>query len=287
MPKGKGNDVNMPGWLSAVVSILVVLSILFVPLLTGNWIQKVRSGEGRYAFQEELCFDISQKAEFDNSWVQPGSTTNGGMMYLYRLPLPKNNNNQVQILTIPKNDTVDGYSVSTTIPNAGDVPVIDPLKEYQVIYLFNFTKTKILNLDITRIDIFLEIAGVSFSEMKFSLTDLPGTTTVFSGEKVSLGNLTSIDVSLTDLLTINTLTTGKIKIQFSTQPGEFIPPGVFVVFDMQWYCIKEIKTPSLTQQAFANVILAFFIFYAGIVFAPEYTVKGTMGRFLGTTEGRR
>lgn len=275
------------GFRSSLVASTLALLMLMAVLLAGNSIQKAREGEGKYSFDDELCYDVSSEKDFDNTWQVGTATGTGGMFYAYwELLVPDVNNEKVTTQSTALNGTVGEYAVSKTTPNPGDTPTPSAGKKYTVAFLLNFTKKKIIDLDIVRIDIYLNIAGVSFSTMDLRLTDESSSSTVFSGKDISIGNLTSIKVEVNDLLTINTFNTNdKIQIAFDTAPGEFIPGNTFVVFDLQFYCIKEVKIPSLTALGLWMGAGGLFYIFLALVVSPEYTIEGVINRFVTLSSG--
>lgn len=275
------------GFRSSLVASTLALLMLMVILFASNSIQKAREGEGKYSFDDELCYDINSEKDFDNTWQIGAATGTGAMLYAYwELAVADVNNEKVTTQSTSINGTVGNYAVSKTTPNPGDTPTPSPGKKYTVGFLLNFTKKKIIDLDIVRIDIYLNIAGVSFSKMNFRLTDESASSTVFSGEDVSIGNLTSIKVEVNDLLQINTFNTNdKIQIGFDTELGEFIPGNTFVVFDMQFYSIKEVKIPSLTALGLWMGAGGLFYIFLGLVVSPEYTIEGIINSMVSLSKG--
>lgn len=273
------------GFRSSLFASTLALLMLLGILLVSNTMQKAREGEGKYSFDEDLCFDITNEKDFDNTWQEGSATGTGAMLYSYRLPASEKNNIKVQTQNVSLKGTVDGYGVSTTTPNIGDVPVIDPLSYYTLHYKMNWTKKKILDLDIVRIDIFLDIAGVTFSDIDFSVTDESFSKTIKLG-KVNIGNKTRLNVKVSDLLTINTLVDNeKILIRFQSENGEFIPANTYTIFDMQFYCISEMKVPTLTKLGFYLGLGGIGYIFLGIVVSSEYTIEGIINRVIKLSKG--
>lgn len=264
------------GWLSSIVAIILALLLLHAFPLMGNWVDKQRTGEGKYQFDEEMCFDISAETEFDNTLKLASSTKKGGMLYRYYDGVTgTTENNKVTMFSLPLNGTIGKYGVATTNPSPGDTPVANPSETNTLGFRFNFTKKKILELDIVRIDIYLNIQGVTFSNIEFTLRDEGNTVQVFQAKKISLGNITSITVKVQDLLKINTMPDDKeIEVGFETQLNELIPGNTFVIFDMQWYCVREIKAPTLTRLAGWMSLMNIGILILVFISFPQVQVLG-------------
>lgn len=266
------------GWLSSIIAIIMALLLLHAFPVMGNWIDNQRAGEGKYEFDEEMCFDITSKKDFKDGGI-------GALAYSYTITgdvIKTNSDNDIITMSVPLNGTVNGYGVGVCNPTPPDVP-IPPVTKFNAIFItLNFTKSKIIDLDITAIDIYLNIAGVSFSKMPTAtLTDEAVTNTI-NLLGVNVGNITHYKIDVFDLLEINTLSdTGKIKFAFNTVSlgtTGFIPAGSPVVFDMQFYCIKERKAPTITSLAgwlsLMNIGVLIMVFIA----LPEVQILGRFNR---------
>ncbi len=274
----KGNNPRGVG--SSIISIVVFLMILFVPFLGVNLAQRVRSGDGKFDFEEDLVFDITKKTDFDNSWTKINGL--GSQNYAYNVlpgPVKEQNNNIVDVISVPLNGTIDGYGVTSAIPKIGSVPIVDPTDNYLVQFLLNLTKADILKLDITRIDIYIDIQGVAFNTLKMTLLDKSDSHDALGGTTVSVGNLTKIKVEVFDILEINNFVAGEnIIFSFATPLGEIIPSGSFVVFDVQFYSIPEITTPSLTKVSLWISATALTVIFLGFIVSPEISFEGILNR---------
>lgn len=276
MPK-KGNNPRGVG--SSIISIIIFLMILFVPFLGINLTQRIRQGDGKFDFDEELCFDIDKESQFKNDWIEPPSTGIGSLKYSYVVNpnVAKVHHSKMNLLTNPLNGTVDGYGVGSATPNTGDIPVV-PVGGNSIQFALNITKETILDLDITRIDIFLFISGVTFTEMDFRMQDISRSTSfLLIEDDMKIGNITKIKIDVIDLLKINTLKDNdELLFMFVGNPGDFIPGNSFVVFDMQFYCIPEIVTPSLTKVSLWISATALFVIFMGFIVSPEISFEGVL-----------
>ncbi|TET57423.1 MAG: hypothetical protein E3J52_10360 [Promethearchaeota archaeon] len=251
-----------------------------MPFLGVNLAQRVRSGDGKFDFEEDLVFDITKKTDFDNSWTKINGL--GSQNYAYNVlpgPVKEQNNNIVDVISVPLNGTIDGYGVTSAIPKIGSVPIVDPTDNYLVQFLLNLTKADILKLDITRIDIYIDIQGVAFNTLKMTLLDKSDSHDALGGTTVSVGNLTKIKVEVFDILEINNFVAGEnIIFSFATPLGEIIPSGSFVVFDVQFYSIPEITTPSLTKVSLWISATALTVIFLGFIVSPEISFEGILNR---------
>lgn len=279
------------GFRSSLVASTLALLMLMAVLLISNSIQKSREGEGKYAFDEELCYDIDNVKQFDNAFTKapPGHSGTGALAYRYwddGGSIQHTHRSKVSILDLPKNETLNEFAIANAIPDVGDLPVVEPAPFfYRIDFNMNFTKKAILDLDITRMDIYIEIQGVTFQTVKLLL--FTPTKSIQNFQKtINLGNLTGVSITVMDLLNINTAsTTDKLIFGFQTQPGEFIPGNSNIIFDMQWYCIKEIKIPTLTKLGLWLGAGGIFYIFLGLVVSPEYTIEGIIDKMVKLSKG--
>lgn len=273
----KGNNPKGVG--SSIISIVLFLMILFVPFLGVNLTQRIRSGDGKFDFDDELVFDINDESQFDDSYTTAAGTGAFAWQYFDTISAGVGNNHikMDTVLSIPLNGTVDGYAVTTTTPKAGTTSGFGAAWANQFVFLLNFTKSKILELDITRVDIYIDISGANFNDLLFKITDEADTASVVPSKRASLGNKTSFKITVLDLLTINTFDPNEnIKLLFASNLGEFAPDNSFVVLDMQFYSVKEITTPSLTKVAMWISATALFVIFMGFIVSPEINFDGVM-----------
>ena len=268
------------GWLSSIVAIILALMLLHAFPLMGNWIDKQRAGEGKYQFDEDLCFDITKETEFDNTITNSPSpqhthTGVGACAWYYNaIGAAVFSHNQVTIMNIPINGTMDGYGVSVLTESIGSPRIQLQTPEHLYINL-NFTKKKVLDLDISRIDIYLDISGVSFNKMKCDLRDEDLEEDLIPLGEVSLGNVTKLTIKVVDLLKLNTFgVNDKLMLDFYSPSAMYLPSGAFVVFDMQWYCIDEIPTPTLTRLAGWMSLMNIGILILVFISFPQVQVLG-------------
>jgi hypothetical protein len=238
------------GWLSSIIAIVVALLLLHAFPLMGNWIDKQRAGEGKFEFEEDLCFDINDVQQFDNTFVRTGAVGVGANMWSYFVPPEGQQHNKISLMSFPVNGTIDGYGVWAFKPEVGDVP--SPVAGVQAFFVAtNITMGDILGKDVTTIDIYIDIPGATFSTMTVSaLYSAPIPKALFTLGTASLGNVTKFKLDVGDLLTMNSAgLTKKFYLQFVVPTSQGINPGSAGVFDMQMYCIEEIKAPTLTRLA--------------------------------------
>lgn len=274
------------GFKSSMIASIIALLMLTLPLLAGNYLDKVRKGEGKFEFDEELCWDLNEVEVFDNSWVKGGASGVGAGVWTYTdtLSTAHEQHNKIDLITIPYNGTIDGYGVTTSIPKTGTIPSATLGSQLYAI-LTNLTKVDLLEDDPSSIDIFIDFGGVTFDTMNVVFVNKAGTNPLFT-KTISVGNVTKIKLSVTDILKINTLTTTEqLRMDFQIPSGKGLTAGAYVIFDLQFNCKEEIKTPTLTTM---GLYLAFgglgYIFLAFIV-APEFTLEGTWKAIKKIMEG--
>jgi hypothetical protein len=270
------------GYRSSFIASILALLVLLIPLLVANFIDISREGEGKYDFAEAMCFDIESETQFDEDFVfediPPSGTDSGtGAFAWYYFDTDDGfhsiMHDEVQVLSTPLNNTIDGYAVTTSKLREGtDTP---GTSTSEMGFGMDFTKKKIIDLDITRVDIYLEINGASFDEMLFGFADTNGK--VVAKHEIKLDNITKIDISVEDLLSINTLSsTKKLVMWFQAPSGEVLPSEKYIVFDMQWYCIDELKTPTLIKLGIYMSIAGLGLIFLGFIVSPEYTFQGVV-----------
>lgn len=268
------------GFRSSFVASILALLLLTLPLFAGNYLDKTRKGEGKFSLQDdEMVFDLNEKKEvnptLDFSGVTSGAKSGTGAFVWYYFDtddgLHTNAHNLVSMLKAPLNGTIGSYAVSSTRPKENsDIPGV---ATELLAFGLNFTKKKMTDLDLTRIDIYLEIQDAPFNEMEFYIADEDGKKTI--GKTISLGNLTKITISVADLLGINSLSaTKKIIFLFEAPGNDVVPFNKYVVFDTQWYSIKEIRTPTLTSLGVYMAIGGIGYLFLAFVVSPEYTIEG-------------
>jgi len=276
------------GYRSSIVASIVALMMLTLPLLAGNYLDKSRKGEGKFDFDEELCFDIDESKDFNHNYVHTVGivTGTGALTWVYRdtiVPTWKSSQNEIVFMEVPLNGTTRGYGVSSVVLGAlGDVPATTS-PDTQILHLAtNITKADIIGNDITRIDVYLDIGGSTVTETVFSFQG-------FNYGAISVGNLTKMTVEVTDLLSINSALAAneKIIINILLKNNEGVIPNSYFVFDMQFYCIKEIKTPTLTTLGIYMAFGGLGYIFLGFIVSPEYTLEGTWNGIKKIMEGAR
>lgn len=261
---GSGNPA-MRGVGSSVILSFVVLIMLASVWYWPNYIQKTRDGEGKYNFDEELSFDINREEDFDLDWHQYGSS--GAFMFEYYNQEDDLSymHSDISILDMPLNGTVDGYAVTVTQVEEGDEPLEDA-GDYHLYFKTNITMDEIIDLDITSIDIYLDIKGVTFTEVDLYIADhLAWAEYGFKLGTIKLANLTKIKIDVFDLLQISSFGGAKIIFNFLIPDDEIVEPGSIVVFDSQLYSIKEIKTITMHKLAYVNYFIGTSLIFVGFL----------------------
>ncbi len=283
-----------PGTISSIILSVIVVMILLVPFATANHLQKVRDGEVKYEFGEVMCWDIDNVNQFDNTHtrfdpIDPFCSVGTGALVHFQWGCRKNGwcpslyfHNEVFIHSTPIDGVVGDYT-GVTIPPSDCNPSEEDTNFIH--YAMSFDKSEILDLDITRIDIFIDIQNVEldFVEMSLKLMGIDEwTPSVFSGIKIQVGELTQITVSVDDLLSINALFDEgeQLAFWFNAHPG-YIPTEVYIVFDMQFYHIEEIEIITVDYMGIAMIGGGIFMGFCAILMLPVITFRGVISRIVG------
>ena len=260
------------GTISSVILSIVVLGILLIPFAMANHIQKLREGDGKYNFKETMCFDIDDEDYFNNDPDDVSQECgNGALGYWYDdLSL-----SPVSLHHSPVDGAVDGYGMGTTVTCDGYVEYAD------LLIFLTLTKEDIIEGDITRMDIFLTISGIEdccyegwlgymFEEPSFEL-----------GE-ITIGELTEIEIDVNDILEINTYPKGEYLFLWflPCEEGDdcIVQPDSIVIFDMQLYCIEEIKIGAIDWIGIAMVGGGIFMIFCSILMLPSIDFGGITKR---------
>ncbi len=296
-----------PGTISSVILSVFVVMILLVPFYMANQRDKVRTGEGEYEFKEVICFDINSEDQFFNeynNWYN--NYPPGAFSFMYRIAPGRNYHSMqpVDVVDIIEDGTVDeeAYGFTKVFPGhtIHYAPLPHPSHSAFISFVMNFGKNEIIDLDVTRMDIYLDINNAPFDEIYFEIGSValdyyganedsdPWTKIHFS--KVTLGEVTSISISVDDLLEINTLPEErKIAIKFHLydlySPTNLFPANEVVTFDMQWYHIEEVKITTIDYMGIAMLGGGIFMTFCSILMLPNVTFSGLIGRTAGKNVG--
>ncbi len=277
-----------PGTISSIILSVIVVMLLLVPFYTANHLQKVRYGEAKYEFKEVMCFDIDSKSQFmHDNYVYPTSKTRcgaGAVVWFYTSPSSTHSQKPIVMSSLSIPGTVDGYGTSTFFecPSYPFVPTI--YYNWLRIYL-TITKEDIVERDITRIDIYIDISQAQWTHMGGGIRGQEGGVTGISDPAIELGAVTSITVTVEDLLQVNTLNPGeKLYWSFNIPKPDsayHFTDGAFLVFDMQFYYIEEIKITTADYMGIAMIGGGIFTIFCSVLMLPVITFSGVIGRIVG------
>lgn len=269
------------GTVSSVILSLFVLFLFLVPIITANGIDKVRKGNGKYNFKETICFDINDDSQFEDDPDLEADCGEGAMGFWYDeygFSL-----NEITLMDYPINDTIDEYGVGITSCCDGDG------LEYSVLFMFlTLTKDDIIDLDITRIDILLNVTNleddVEFEVYIVTEDDLFDDG-FYLGELIA-GKLNKFEIDISDILEINAFPEDEqlVLVFVPTEEEAVIQCDSTVVFDMQFYCIEEIKIPSLTKIGIWMLGISAFMIFCSYLMLPEVTFEGVINRIKKSLE---
>lgn len=282
-----------PGTISSIILSVVVVMILLVPFVTANHLQKVRDGETKYDFKEVMCFDIDNVNQFDNEYNtgffngEGNYDTGIGALVHYRLgcgsDYGKYLHNRVSIISTPIGGVVGDY-VYGFIPNSGCNP--SETDTNFIAFVTTFSKSQILELDITRIDMFIDFQNteLDFTEMRLKMLGIDEwTPSIFVDRIIQVGELTQLTISVEDLLDINTMfDEGERLMFFFTPISGYIYSDISVVFDMQFYCIEEIKIITIDYMGIAMIGGGIFMGFCSLIMLPTVEFSWVVGKIFGT-----
>ena len=279
--KDKGEEA-FKGTISSVILSVFVLFLFLVPVFSANAVEKVRGGDGKYNFQDSLCYDIDGEDDLDDDPDVDGAYGEGALGYW--VVEDEGNHfslNEVTIMDFPLNGTMDGYGVGIVEPEE----VFNYLYS-EVYYFLTITKEDVVDLDVTRIDIYFNVTGFSEVEATYDVflasedVDPPTEyydeiTTLELGE-ITSGELTEFEIKIEDIMKINTFEEDLdlVVIFKQTDDDYFIEPGSSVVFDMQMYNVKELKIPSLTSIGLWMLGISAFMLFCAYIMLPQVTFDG-------------
>jgi len=257
------------GTISSVILSIVVIGILLVPFITANQLQKTRDGEGEYDFKETMCWDIDSEDDFYNDVDVESDCGEGALGYSYFKLYNSGVGYSLNYMTFseyPINGTVNGYGMGTTVrcDDGGEV-------DFSYIHIFlTLTREDIIDLDITRIDIFFDIIGMDDCEYELWLWG--GGENILEIGVVTVNETFQRKIDVDDMIKLYTFPEhSKITIMSTLQVEEgcTIQPGSIVIFDMQLYGIREMKLPSLSWLGIAMIGGGTFMIFCSMLMLPE------------------
>jgi len=264
------------GTISSVILSVVVLVLLITPLLVANRIQDIREGKGKYAFKETLCYDINREDQFLNDHDYPRDCGEGALVYGY---YDDEYNlfwsySTIILMDYLLNGTLDGYGAGI----AKTCEPFNPPVRLSVMYIYmDLTKEDIIEKDITRMDIYFDITGKENFSYRVLIED-------YEIGVVAMGKLTQLKIDVYDLFEINNLPED-VPLTFSFIPtADFdesrLYPDEGVIFDMQMYCIEEIKVPSLEKLGFWMIGISLFMLFCSVLMLPEVSFEWIINRIM-------
>ena len=152
MAKKEKGEEAYKGTISSIILSLFVSFLFLVPVFTANAVDKVRKGDGKYNFQDAICYDIDGLEDFEDD-PDIEAYGEGALGYMYADNGGDIILTEITILDYPLNGTVDEYGVGITGDN-GEV-------DCSIILIFlTMTKDDVVDLDVTRIDIFINVTSL-------------------------------------------------------------------------------------------------------------------------------
>lgn len=281
-----------PGTISSVILSVFVVIIMLLPFYTANHMEKIREGEGKYEFQEVMCFDISKKSEFEHDdyvWNPYGQIVCGSGAFEYGYKWYDIYSYQPMTMTMtstPREGVVNPYGMSQIIYCPGQPPVGD---FFGMQIFLTLTKEIIVENDVTSIVVFLDIEGFEYNNIRMHLhthengwsTGTPKLFEIF----VNIPCIVRIDLTVDDLLKINNLGEGeKFHWYLDTAYAdieELPADGTNIYFDMQFYHIEEIKITTISWIGIAMAGGGVFMLFCSVLMLPHIEFSGVIGRIVG------
>jgi len=275
----KGLDAYK-GTISSVILSIVVIGIILVPFITAGYVQKVREGDGKYRFKETMCWDIDEQEDFNNEpeglYQECGE---GALGYGYESDGFEIALSYMEFDEYPTNDTVNGYGIGITFV------CTEPEEFLILIICLNLTKDDILDMDVTRIDIFLSISGLEEDDCYFNVI------TAFIDEyeesigKILLNEISEIEIDIDYIIELHTLLEVEpLVLIFEPLDDCVIEPESVVIFDMQMYCIEEIKIGALEWIGIGMIGAGIFMIFCSVLMLPQIDFSGITKRIFGGGE---
>jgi len=292
-----------PGTISSVMLSVLVVILLLVPFYIANHLDKVRRGEAKYEFKEVMFFDINSKDDFkegsgEDNWLwvsKPydvwgsGEFVWGHRRYINGGCINEILYHPVVMLDVPLDGVIDEYATSQCVLRTGHrwCSWYSPYSD-RFAFLFSFTKSFLVENDLTRIDFYFNTSRDLWQGRK-----IVGGLAYFRGENVwwstiistefNLGVLTQMEVSVQKLLLIQSLNEG-YQIFFIID-GEKYPQldaeNLMVYFDMQFYHIKEFKITTIDWIGIAMTGTGIFMGFCSIIMLPHVEFSRVIGKIVG------
>jgi len=269
-------DTAFKGTISSIILSLFVLFLFLIPVFTANSIDKVRMGNGKYNFKDAICYDIDDEDDFEDDPDVDPDCGEGALGYLY----DEGNGggfslNEVTMMDYPINGTVDDYAVGVVRGCEEETEVDCSI----LMFFLTMTKDDIIDLDVTRIDIFINATGVEEdSEYEVYLSTIEDCPDGMELGEVTVGELTEITIDIGDIMEINAFEEdeGLVIVFIPTEEEAVVQPDSTVIFDMQMYCIEEIKIPSLTKLGIWMLGISAFMVFCSYIMLPGVTFDGVI-----------
>jgi len=272
--KEKGEEA-LKGTISSIILSVFVMFLFLIPVFTANAVDKVRKGDGDYNFQEVMCFDINSEDHFDDDPDVEPCCGEGALGYAY-VDGDGFSLNEITMMDYPFNDTVDEYAVGVVRACDGDGVDCSIL-----MFFLTLTKEDIVDLDITRIDIFINATGLEDDcEFEVYLSTIEDCPEGMELGEVTVGELTEIEIDVAEIMEINAFTEdeGLVIVFIPTEEECVVQPDSTVVFDMQFYNIEEIKLASLDKIGIWMLGISAFMIFCAYIMLPDVTFDGVIER---------
>jgi len=295
-----------PGTISSVILSVIVMIMLLLPFYVANNRDRLRVGEGGIEFKEVMCFDINDKSYFqsDNFHIykpplipQYGGAGAGRIDYYSSVGANSIMHFPMNLGTTPRDGTVDGYGVGSVAYVPGYPPFTPcenaPFYPYMHVYT-SLTKSDIIERDITRMDIYYElenvasyVGGIIFLSIEDDWVSTPPYRfwiLIKDIENVEYSAVTQVEITVDDLLKINSMpdeyTLGFYFYSTEIEPCPILE-GANFYFDMQFYCIEEIKIPTVDYMGIAMIGGGIFMSFCAILMLPHITFRSVIGLIVG------
>jgi len=268
-------DTAFKGTISSIILSLFVLFLFLIPVFTANSIDKVRMGNGKYNFKDAICYDIDDEDDFEDDPDVDPDCGEGALGYLYEGNGGGFSLNEVTMMDYPINGTVDDYAVGVVRGCEEETEVDCSI----LMFFLTMTKDDIIDLDVTRIDIFINATGVEEdSEYEVYLSTIEDCPDGMELGEVTVGELTEITIDIGDIMEINAFEEdeGLVIVFIPTEEEAVVQPDSTVIFDMQMYCIEEIKIPSLTKLGIWMLGISAFMVFCSYIMLPGVTFDGVI-----------
>ena len=288
-----------PGTISSVILSVVVVMMLLMPFYVANNRDRLRKGYGEFEYKEIMCFDINNVNQFDNTRTflpnpHPHNLLSGTGAFAWRYahggPRPDHRTrfNEVVLSNVDIGDKpIDGYGRTISVIYPGDPPLSPyPTASQDVLIFFSFTVDEIIENDITRLDFYLDLPGSGVTSAYCYLYDWSGHSFRLVWISECIGKVVSVEITVDDLLYLNSNfnKNDNLNIYWRTAPSSLkqslIPNGE-IIFDMQFYCIEEIKIPTIDYMGIAMIGGGLFMGFCSILMLPHITFRSVIGRIVG------